>query len=258
MVTALLGVVPIDESKTAVNIAKHLRSVCMEWGLTNEQITGIVTDHGANIVAAVKSEFGEEKHLPCFAHTINLVAGQSVPLYSTTYSARDEPVIDEDDEESGESAQDDEGSIATGGVSSECQTIMIIKKMKKIIKFFKCSETGSRKLREVQMKDGAKESQCLSLVLDVRTRWNSIMYMIERFLSIAHHVSIVLLDIPKSPVMLTGEELNILKEVRRVLQPLESVTAEMSGEKYVTSSKVIPLVRLLKLVCIKLISISLL
>ncbi|XP_058839394.1 E3 SUMO-protein ligase ZBED1-like [Topomyia yanbarensis] len=125
--------------------------------------------------------------------------------------------------------------------------IIFINKMKGIIKFFKKSETAMRELRKLQVIDGKKEGQCLMLILDVKTRWNSIMAMIERFLLIAGYVSRVLLIIPKSPPMLTSDELSVLKEVCKTLKPLEKVTTEMSAEKYVTCSKIIPLVRLLKI-----------
>ncbi|XP_055638327.1 E3 SUMO-protein ligase ZBED1-like [Toxorhynchites rutilus septentrionalis] len=119
--------------------------------------------------------------------------------------------------------------------------------MKTIIKFFKASETATRELRKLQLADNKKEGQCLGLVLDVRTRWNSIMAMIERFLVMAHYISTVLLVVPKKPTMLTADELSILKGICKVLHPLETVTTEMSAEKYVTISKIIPLVRLLKI-----------
>lgn len=33
----------------------------------------VITDNGANILTAIKNTFGRDKHLPCFAHTLNLV-----------------------------------------------------------------------------------------------------------------------------------------------------------------------------------------
>ncbi|CAG5043303.1 unnamed protein product [Parnassius apollo] len=45
-----------------------------KWGITTEKIAAVVTDNGANIVKAVTIAFGKQKHLWCFAHTLNLVA----------------------------------------------------------------------------------------------------------------------------------------------------------------------------------------
>ncbi|XP_062542060.1 E3 SUMO-protein ligase ZBED1-like [Armigeres subalbatus] len=238
--SCMLGVVPFEEAKTGANIAGLLNDIVTEqWGISEDMITVVITDHGSNIMNGVKRLFGEKKHLPCFAHTVNLVASKAIPLYKDSYCARMEPVIDEEEEITAE-------EFETAN-SHEYTLITIIKKLKLIVKFFKSSETAARRLREMQMADGRQESQCLALILDVRTRWNSLLKMIERFIVLANYVSNVLLSIPKSPVMLTGNDLALLREIMKVLRPLEKVTVEMSAESYCSLSKVIPLVRLLKL-----------
>ncbi|XP_058836514.1 zinc finger BED domain-containing protein 6-like isoform X2 [Topomyia yanbarensis] len=242
LMSCLLGVIKCDQSKTGAYIADLLLDCCNDWDIELDNVSCVVTDNGANIVNAVKLQFGEKRHLPCFAHTLNLIASKSVPLYNEAYGACLDPVIDSDDEDVDESDIDDAKHN-----SPEENMIIFIKKMKRIIKFFKKSETAMRELRKLQVIDGKKECQCLMLILDVKTRWNSIMAMIERFLLIAGYVSRVLLIIPKSPPMLTSDELSVLKEVCKTLKPLEKVTTEMSAEKYVTCSKIIPLVRLLKI-----------
>ncbi|CAB3251492.1 unnamed protein product [Arctia plantaginis] len=45
--------------------------------------------------------------------------------------------------------------------------------------------------------------------------------------------------------MLTASELSILSSVLQVLRPIEAATKEVSGDKYCTSSKVIPLIHCL-------------
>ncbi|XP_025996385.1 zinc finger BED domain-containing protein 4 [Solenopsis invicta] len=46
--------------------------------------------------------------------------------------------------------------------------------------------------------------------------------------------------------MLTASELQLANEIMEVLQPLEKVTKELCGERYVTASKIIPLINCLK------------
>ncbi|XP_055615503.1 uncharacterized protein LOC129761768 [Toxorhynchites rutilus septentrionalis] len=246
--SVLLGVVECKQSKTSEYIANLLRVCCNDWGIKNETISCVTTDLGANILGAVRMEYGERRHVPCFAHTINLIASKAVPLYKEAYAARMEPVIEEDNDDELDGVEDH--CTIEVSITPEKNMIYIIKKMKTIIKFFKASETATRELRKLQLADNKKEGQCLGLVLDVRTRWNSIMAMIERFLVMAHYISRVLLVVPKTPTMLTADELSILKEICKVLHPLETVTTEMSAEKYVTISKIIPLVRLLKIVSV--------
>lgn len=248
MHSILLGVLECEQSKTSEYIAKKLRDCCVDWEIENDKVSCVATDLGANVLGAVKIEYGERRHVPCFAHTINLIASKAVPLYKEAYAARLEPVIDEDEYDDNELECIEDHDPKVNSVVPEKNLINIIKKMKRVIKFFKSSETATRELRKLQQEDGKKEGQFLGLVLDVRTRWNSVMYMIDRFLLMAHYVSRVLLLIPKTPPMLTADELVILKEVCKALRPLETVTTEMSAEKYVTCSKIIPLVRLLKIV----------
>ncbi|XP_058827230.1 zinc finger BED domain-containing protein 6-like [Topomyia yanbarensis] len=188
LMSCLLGVIKCDQSKTGAYIADLLLDCCNGWDIELDNVSCVVTDNGANIVNAVKLQFGEKRHLPCFAHTLNLIASKSVPLYNEAYGACLDPVIDSDDEDVDESDIDDAKHN-----SPEENMIIFIKKMKRIIKFFKKSETAMRELRKLQVIDGKKEGQCLMLILDVKTRWNSIMAMIVltdswiRVESIAHN-----------------------------------------------------------------------
>lgn len=68
--------------------------------------------------------------------------------------------------------------------------------------------------------------------------------MIERFLELSKLLSDILLTRTETdvPEMVTARELNCLKEICSILQPMEVLTRELSVEKYVMSSKIIPLI----------------
>lgn len=51
---------------TADNICAQINRIAEEWGIT-DKILAVVTDNGANMVAAVWK--GGWAHYPCFAHT---------------------------------------------------------------------------------------------------------------------------------------------------------------------------------------------
>lgn len=198
----IIGVVELSENHTAEYIGYCLMSTCEEWNIPLDKITSVVTDNGSNMVKAVSNVFGKDKHLPCFAHTLDLVASKIV------YN-----VIDVKN---------------------------TVDKVKAIVTHFKHSVVASDKLRKAQ-----NEENVLKLVQSVPTRWNSVYYMLERFLKLSCHVAPILLQNSKGPAMIDGMEIETIKEVLEILKPIEEVSREISGEKYLTSSKVIPIVNCL-------------
>jgi hypothetical protein len=204
MMSGMIGVVPLEERHTALYLSQTLTDTLCDWNIPLEKIIAIVTDNGANIVKASIDTFGKSRHVRCFAHTLNLVPEKSF---------QNSPEIS-----------------------------VILEKVRKIIRWFKNSVIGSDELRKMQMNDGVPEGTTLKLKQDVQTRWNSVFYMIDRFIQLSRYVSQILLDNPSGPDMIVATELNTLKELQLILKPLEIATRELSGEKYVTISKVIPII----------------
>lgn len=68
-----IGVLELADTHTSSHISKWFEKLLTEWRICKDQVVTVVTDNGANILAAVKTTFGTHKHLPCFAHTLNLV-----------------------------------------------------------------------------------------------------------------------------------------------------------------------------------------
>lgn len=66
----------IKKEHTAETIAHELTRICTQWNILNK-ICCIVTDNAANIVSTV-TRYMQMKHLPCFAHTLNLVMQEAV------------------------------------------------------------------------------------------------------------------------------------------------------------------------------------
>lgn len=59
---------------------------------------------------------------------------------------------------------------------------------------------------------------------------------------IVAYITAVLLKSSKTPIMLYGRSIESLQEVSKTLQPFESVTRDICGEKYKTCRKIIPIV----------------
>jgi len=71
----LLECVKYRERHTAENLRDKLIRVICDWKLDGK-VVSVCTDNAANITAAVK--LAKLKHLPCFAHTLNLVVEKGV------------------------------------------------------------------------------------------------------------------------------------------------------------------------------------
>lgn len=177
-----IGVLELSASHTAENISIWFEHLLVQWGIKNSQIFTIVTDNGANILSAVNKTFTPDKHLPCFAHTLNLVSKRALANLTDVHH--------------------------------------VINKIKCIVTFFKQSVAASDELRKL----------C--------------DFKLKQFLC-SNHIASVLINIRRGPEMLTADEIDIAKEMLLVLKPMEVATRELCGQKYVTSSTVIPLINCL-------------
>lgn len=195
------------ERHTSDNISEQLEDILNYWKINKQQIVGVVTDNGANVVSAVAKTFGRNKHMPCFAHTVNLIAEV---------------------------------------ITKDTLILPILGKVRDIVKWAKRSVTVSDKLRKIQLDNEASEGTTKKLILDVHTRWNSTFYMLKRFSELATTVNQIIINDITAPPMLTATELDLARQIQIVLEPLEFVTREASGEFYITISKIIPMVNCLK------------
>lgn len=64
----------------------------------------------------------------------------------------------------------------------------------------------------------------------VPTRWNSIYYMLDRFIMCSNSIASIIVKFPKSPSMLSGSELLIANEMMCLLKPFEAATKELCAQ----------------------------
>ncbi|XP_066593217.1 uncharacterized protein [Prorops nasuta] len=75
--------------------------------------------------------------------------------------------------------------------------------------------------------------------------------MLSRFIELSYKIGCILLQYPTAPAMINATELHIVKEFVVLLKPFQEATRIISGENYLTASKVIPIVNTLKVALIE-------
>lgn len=125
-------------------------------------------------------------------------------------------------------------------VLEDDQLSALVKKVRDIVKFFKNSVIQSDMLRA---KQGNKNHK---LILDVKTRWNSTYYMLERYVQLRSILFDILFENTHAPALPTATENSVIQKIILILKPFEYVTKDLCGENYVTISKVIPTVNCLR------------
>lgn len=161
-----------------------------------------MTDNGANMVAAVRK--AEWRQHPCFAHTLNLIAKDSLKTVP--------------------------------------EVVKVLEKCNAIISFFHHLTQATEKIRAVQEQLKVAEYK---LIQSVFTRWNSVFYMLEKLFEQMDAVTTALCLVGRDTLCLDEGELFLIKQTVAVLQLFEEVTLEVSAEKCVSVSKVIPLVSII-------------
>ena len=121
-------------------------------------------------------------------------------------------------------------------------------KCKNIVSYFHRSIKASDKLRCVQEQLSLPQ---LKLIQDVATRWNSTYLMFERIVSQHEAVTTALCLLDKADMCISTEEKETIIKSLNLLEPFLQATEDISGDKYVSISMVIPLSRLLQRSCSK-------
>ena len=171
----------------------------------------------------MKKVFGNDKHLGCFDHTLNLTPKAAL----------------------GYKKVQNENIPNVEGIPE------LIDKVKKIVGFSHRSYNFANELKRIQMEMGKSEGTALRLCQDVITRWGSTYLMLERFLDLREVVTLAALKFPEVDV-LTASQFATLRVIRDILKPFHQATTEMSAEKTTTASKVIPIITLVRKVCFNL------
>ncbi|KAL0830016.1 hypothetical protein ABMA28_003474 [Loxostege sticticalis] len=79
--SVLITCIEYTDRHTSTNLCNFIKAAILEWGI-EDKITAVASDNAANVTAALRE--GEWRHIPCFAHTLNLVVKEALTHISAT------------------------------------------------------------------------------------------------------------------------------------------------------------------------------
>jgi hypothetical protein len=188
-----LGMIRIQESCPAAKVNRLLNKRLKKFGLDLEKDVCAGTGDGAAVMKKFDSDSCIEYSI-CLNHTIHLAVIDVVfPRKNQTQNecssdTDGENSLSEDSEAEWSESQESESfeeilseDEADGDIReiSECFTESLVK-MRKVVKIFKFSSVKNNVLRRMMEKEDIKPR---NLVLDCKTRWNSLEQSISVFLS---------------------------------------------------------------------------
>ncbi|CAM4681755.1 unnamed protein product [Leuciscus chuanchicus] len=119
----------------------------------------------------------------------------------------------------------------------------LLGRVRRIVTFFHRSANANKVFKEKQM---LLNLPCRKLKIDVVTRWNSALDMLDRFLEQQPAISAALLSpevrrSEKDLCTLTEADITVAEDIVKALRPMKSATLVMSGENSATLSIIAPL-----------------
>ena len=146
--------------------------------------------------------------------------------YDQLESDEEEAVVDEEEEENNEELQN-ENEIEDEYEISEYQLQTQIKQVRELVTWFKKSPLRNEVLQKVVV---AKINKTLELLLDSKTRWDSLCLMLERFLLLVPSIKEAL-DQLGSRTKLDAIDIEMIKELISALQPIIVAVEFLSSNK---------------------------
>lgn len=195
----------MKEAHTALQIQLFLERSIEKFQMSGK-VVSVTTDNGANVTKAVKDALLE--HVPCFAHTLNLAVGDVLKANAELADLRT--------------------------------------RISKIVTFTRKSTTAKGIFLDCITSTGyAGRSRVL--VQECVTRWNSCYLMFQRAYDMREVIAAFCerFSVSHSVGYVSNDEWSRIGFVINLLKPAYEFTVEMSSERKVTASKVIPMAKLL-------------
>ena len=142
---------------------------------------------------------------------------------------------DSDDDDDNEKCEEEEG-IDLSSIQLQSDLSGPVDKVRKIVKYFRKSAKQNGFLQDkVKLKRGGKQvgdkvvgGEELQLPREVKTRWNSLLLMIQAFLRIKVPVEQTLSESGKLHMVPTEDEYKVISDLANALTVFEIITLELS------------------------------
>lgn len=114
----------------------------------------------------------------------------------------------------------------------------VIAKCKRIVQFFNQSPKAASQLKKECRQRNVPYKK---LINSVSTRWNSTYSMVSSVFNILDCIDVVLVRSKATQVpLITEDEREVISDIMECLKPFLECTEELSGQSYVSLSKIIP------------------
>ncbi|XP_055533494.1 zinc finger BED domain-containing protein 4-like [Wyeomyia smithii] len=187
MLSYVLGVEHLTESHTADYLERKILDVLNLWNKDRKRVRLIVTDNASNITKACVQAFSKSRHVPCFAHTINLIPANAL----------------------GYKQVDNQSMPHMPGIPE------IMRKLKNIVTMSHKKQNFSDEMKNQHKANGVSEGQLRRLQQDVPTRWSSTYAMIKSYLELLPSVTLAALKFPDIE-LLTSSEVATVTAIKNV------------------------------------------
>lgn len=212
MENAMLGLLELKESHTSQFLQEELLKLLTEFEVPVSKISNVVSDGAANFKHLLTTMFGEDKWIWCFAHQLNIVVQKAL--------------------------------------STNEEIKSLISTVRSIVKHIRNSSNARLKLKKGQQNMSIAEKDCKELILDCKTRWNSTLTMISRYIDLEIYVYPSLKECKSekanSLVMPSSTQVATLRNMMNLLSSVEYASLQMSGDSYATCSLIIPVLQILE------------
>lgn len=215
-----LGLVPIPGSMPAETCIDLVQNKLKDFNLSLENdIVGLTTD-GASVMVKVGQLVAAHQQL-CFAHGIQL--GVIDVLYSSKVNNKEEESND-NDEEDDDDENDEMGRLEIVGdaleeydLTADYNISFLVKEVRRIVRIFRKSPLKNVTLQKYVREKHTKD---LQLILDCKTRWNSLVEMLSRFLLLKDCIMKTLIDLA-IPNTLNDSDFERLIDIVDSLEPVK-------------------------------------